>query len=283
MNIDSFWEYNDPAASEEQFREALQQATEDEHLELLTQIARTYSLRNRFDEAHTQLNEIEPLLADASPRPQIRYLLERGRTYNSAGSGEQARDLFVKAWELATSQGEDGLAVDAAHMVAITYSGSTDAIAWNEKGIALAQRSDAPKAKALLPAMLNNMAWDLHEAEEYHKALTTFQQAEEAWAATGKSRPTQIAKWSVARCLRSLQRHEEALVILDALEEEYTQQEITDGYLDEEMAENLLALARPTEATPYFRKAANALSEDSWIVEHESARLARLQQLGGGN
>jgi len=284
MNIDSFWEYSDPVASEERFRDALAQATDDERLELRTQIARTYSLRRQFDEAHAQLNEIELLLANAGPRPRLRYLLERGRAYNSAGDHEQARDRFVRAWEMATSQGEDGqgedgLAVDAAHMVAITYGGSAEAIAWNEKGIALARRSDAPKAKALLPAMLNNSAWDQHDRGEHAKALPLFQQALAAWEATGKSRPTQIAKWSVARCLRSLHRYEAALAILGALEEEYAQQAITDGYLYEEIAENLLALARPIDATPYFRKAANALAEDAWLVEHEAARLARLQQL----
>ena len=48
MNIDSYWEYSDPAASEARFRAALPQATADERLELLTQIARTHSLRRQF-------------------------------------------------------------------------------------------------------------------------------------------------------------------------------------------------------------------------------------------
>ena len=49
MDIDSFWEYSDPAASEARFRAALSSAQGDDRLELLTQIARTYSLRQRFD------------------------------------------------------------------------------------------------------------------------------------------------------------------------------------------------------------------------------------------
>jgi len=47
-DIDSFWEYSDPAASEARFREALGDARGDERLELLTQVARTYSLRKDF-------------------------------------------------------------------------------------------------------------------------------------------------------------------------------------------------------------------------------------------
>src|SRR5262245_14743684 len=85
MDIDSFWEYSDPAASEARFREALPSATADERLELLTQIARTQSLRGQMAEAHVTLDEIQPQLTQAGPRPRIRYGLERGRTYNSDG------------------------------------------------------------------------------------------------------------------------------------------------------------------------------------------------------
>jgi hypothetical protein len=63
MEIESFWEYSDPAGSEARFRAALATAHGDDRLEILTQIARTHSLRKRFEEAHRQLDEIEPQLA----------------------------------------------------------------------------------------------------------------------------------------------------------------------------------------------------------------------------
>src|SRR5262245_61113497 len=100
MDIDAFWEYSDPAASEVRFRAALVSATSDERLEMLTQIARTHSLRGQFAEAHTLLDEIKPELAQAGPRPQIRYGLERGRTHNSSGDIESARTEFLRAWQL---------------------------------------------------------------------------------------------------------------------------------------------------------------------------------------
>jgi hypothetical protein len=78
MNIDSYWEYSDPAASEARFRAALPQATADERLELLTQIARTQSLRRQFAEAHSVLDDVERQLDGAGPGPHARYLLERG-------------------------------------------------------------------------------------------------------------------------------------------------------------------------------------------------------------
>src|SRR5438045_2909088 len=99
-DIDSFWEYTDPAVSEERFRAALISAYGDQRLELLTQIARTYGLRQRFSEAQDLLNLVEEQLAHAGPRPRVRYLLERGRAFNSSGDKEQARRLFVEAWEL---------------------------------------------------------------------------------------------------------------------------------------------------------------------------------------
>jgi tetratricopeptide (TPR) repeat protein len=158
MDIDSFWEYADPALSEERFRTALGSAKDDERLELLTQIARTLSLRGRFDEAHEVLNEVESQLLKAGPRPRLRYLLELGRTLNSNGEIEKARDLFVEAWEQAQSNHLEGLAVDAAHMVAITFSGTPDAIAWNQRGLVVARASQDQKARALIPAILNNSA-----------------------------------------------------------------------------------------------------------------------------
>jgi len=47
-----------------------------------------------------------------------------------------------------------------------------------------------------------------------------------------------IAKWSVARCLRSLGRHDEALAILEALEREGRAAGKPDPYVDEEIAAN---------------------------------------------
>jgi tetratricopeptide (TPR) repeat protein len=270
-------------ASEARFRHALDQASPDQRLELLTQIARTYSLRRRFAEAHAELDAVEPFLVHAGLRPRLRYLLERGRTFNSAGNVEQARTLFTTAWEVATEVQEvgiqeEGLAVDAAHMVAITYAGTNEAFAWHQKGVALARQSKDAKAQALLPALLNNMAWDLHEQGNFAEALLYFQEAQTAWETQAKVPQIQIAQWSVARCLRSLARHPEALAILYALAKQHDQQGSTDGYVYEEIGENLEALGQYVDAKPYFRLAADTLAQDPWFVQHEATRLERLRQ-----
>ncbi len=285
MGIDAFWEYSDPDASEARFRAALEVAEGDERLELLTQIARTYSLRGQFDAAHAVLDEVEQQLGGAGVRPQLRYLLERGRTFNSSGAPEQARARFVAAWEQAQAAGAAevaGLAVDAAHMVAITYAGAPEAVEWNQRGLALARATDDAKARALIPAMLNNSAWDLHALGRYDEALALFEEAQAEWTARDKPAQIQIARWSVARCLRSLGRCEKALAIQESLAAEHAAAGTADGYVWEEMAENLAALGHMDEARPYFGRAYAELAQDAWLVEHEPDRLASLQARANG-
>jgi tetratricopeptide (TPR) repeat protein len=280
MDIDSYWEYADPAASEARFRSLLEQVQGDARLEVQTQIARTFSLRRDFAQAHRLLDEVEPQLATAGAAPRVRYLLERGRTFNSAGEKDRARPLFVEAWEIAGTAGLEGLAVDAAHMVPIVVGGAEGA-EWTRRGVELARRSADAKARAMLPALLNNHAWNLHDEGRFAEALPVFREAEVAWLATGRQPQGRIARWSVARCLRSLGRFEEALAIQRALEQEWAAAGQADGYVFEEMAELLDATGRPDQAQPYFRRAADELGKDARFVENEPRRLARLRSRGG--
>lgn len=279
IDIDSFWEYADPAASEARFRSALGEARGDDRLELLTQIARTYSLRRDFSRAHSLLDEVEGQLGPAGPAPRVRYLLERGRTFNSAGDKVRAKPLFIEAWQTASTNGLDGLAVDAAHMVPIVAGGAEGA-EWTRRGIELARRSNDPKARGMLPALLNNHAWNLHDAGRYAEALPVFREAEVAWLATDRQPQGRIARWSVARCLRSLGRYDEALAIQRALEQEWAAAGKADGYVFEELAELLDATGKPEQAKPYFRRAADELANDAWLAKKEPDRLARLRERG---
>ena len=283
MDIESFWEYTDPSLSEDRFRAALSEATGDDRLELLTQIARTYSLRRLFAEAHDLLDQVESELSGAGPRPRIRYHLERGRTHHSNAETETARSHFLNAWQPARSSDQEGLAVDAAHMLAIAYSGQAEAANWNQAGIEIARRSNDPKARALIPAMLNNAAWDLFDQGSFAAALPLFEEAYEHWALTGKIPPTRVARWSVARCLRALGRFEQALSIQLELESAHREAGTKDDFVYEEIAENLSALGQTQKAGPYFAKAYNLLSQDSWLVQNEAERLASLQARAVGS
>jgi tetratricopeptide (TPR) repeat protein len=165
-------------------------------------------------------------------------------------------------------------------MVPIVVGGAEGA-EWTRRGAELARRSSDPKARAMLPALLNNHAWNLHDEGRFEEALAAFREAEAAWLATGRQPQGRIARWSVARCLRSLRRFDEALAIQRALEQEWAAAGQADGYVYEELAELLDATGKPDEAAPYFRRAADELGKDAWFARNEPKRLARLRERGG--
>jgi tetratricopeptide (TPR) repeat protein len=126
------------------------------------------------------------------------------------------------------------------------------------------------------------MGWTYYERERYEQALEMFEAALSYRREQGDAEEIHIARWCVAKCLRSLGRVEEALAIqreLEANREHATE----PGYTWEEIGECLLALGRGEEAPPYFGKAYERLSQDPWLKEHESERLERLRRLAEGH
>ncbi|HZT95329.1 MAG TPA: tetratricopeptide repeat protein, partial [Chloroflexota bacterium] len=174
------WEIDLPAEAESRFRDALpgaEAAGDDVYLaELLTQLARTQSLQGRFEEAHALLDRVEGLLIDGMARPRIRLLLERGRTLNSSGAAAEAQPLFLEAYLLGTDSGEEYLAVDALHMLAIV-SPPPDQIDWARRGIEMAETSEDPQTRRWLGALYNNLGWTYHDLGQYEAALECFRRA----------------------------------------------------------------------------------------------------------
>jgi tetratricopeptide (TPR) repeat protein len=283
-DFDAMWNFGDPAGTEAKFRTVLEEtelhADPDYRLELETQIARTLGLQRRFEEAGALLDTIEPQLTDDMARVRIRYLLERGRVLNSSGDPAAAGPCFIEAWDLARSADEDALAVDAAHMVAIVVP-PNDAIEWNKRAIAYAEQSDDPSAQRWLASLYNNLGWTRHDRGEYDEALRLFELTLVEREKTGDPQTIGIAKWCIARTLRSLGRVEEALVLQRELEAANADSDDPDGYVCEEIAECLLLLDRPGEARPYFARAHAILSSDPWLAESDPDRIARLAKLGG--
>jgi tetratricopeptide (TPR) repeat protein len=284
LDFDSLWDYDHPNQTEKKFHKSLLQLSEDDpaYLELLTQIARAQGLQRKFDEAHTTLDEVELKMGKTTSRPKIRYLLERGRAFNSSGQPEQARPLFEEAFELAEQIAEDSYAVDALHMLAIVAS-PAQSLTLNLRAIQLAESSKQERARNWLGSLYNNTGWSYHDSGDYASALEIFEKAEGWQRSMGRVNETRIATWCVARTLRSLERTEEALSKQMALKDEFEPAGESDGYVFEEIGECLLALDRAEEARPYFSKAYGMLSEDAWLAEQEPERLARLKELGEGN
>ena len=282
-DFDALWNYDDPAATEAAFRPFLTSAEQGSgyHVELLTQIARTQGLQRRFDDAHATLDEAEKLLASgqAGERARVRYLLERGRVFNSSKQKERAVPLFAEAWEAAQAAGEDFYAVDAAHMLGIAAPPEQQT-EWNLKAIALAEQSSQARAKNWLGSLYNNLGWTLHDQGHHAEALALFEKGLVFRRERGQAAETRIAQWTVGRALRSLGRVEEALAIQRDLLAEHELNGGKGGYVFEELAECLTLLGQPDEAQAFFAQAYAELSQDPWLVEAEPERLARLKELG---
>jgi tetratricopeptide (TPR) repeat protein len=282
--IRKLWNFQDPAGTGAKFREFLPAARASGDraylAELLSQIARTEGLQLRFDEADRVLDEAESLLGDGMARARVLCLLERGRARNSSKRQEEAKPFFLKAWDEARAAGLGGLAVDAAHMMAIAEM-PDGSLPWNRRAIEFAEASPDPAAKAWLGSLYNNTGWDHHNAGRFGEALDLFRRNQAFAEGKGDVAGARVARWTVARALRSLGRTEEALAAQEVLRAEYEAAGEPDGYVFEEIAECLLLLGRGDEARPWFGKAWGILSKDPWLLRDEARRLERMRGLAG--
>ncbi len=282
-DFDALWDYNSPDSTEKKFQELIPQAhasgNTGYYAELLTQIARTQGLQNRFDEAHKTLDDVENMLTDDMPRAHVRYLLERGRVFNSSGSPDKAKSYFLEAFELAKEKGEDYHAIDAVHMLQIVEPPEKQ-LDWALQAIDMTEKTADQRAKKWLGPLYNNTGWTYFDMEQYEEALKWFEKSL-AWRQEQKDEQgTRIAQWTIARAYRALGRVEEALEMQKTLEAEIDAQGLpADGYVFEEIAECLHVLQRFEEARPYFKKAYKVLSQDAWLVKNQSGRLKRLEEL----
>lgn len=242
VDVDALWNYADPAASEARFREALAAASGDDALVLRTQIARTMGLRGRFDDAHRELDAIEPALATAGVAPRVRAWLERGRTLRSSGKPLEGRPLFMRAFVTADAARLEALAADALHMLALAEPALDDRIAWNRRTVDYARRASDPRAQGWQAAALNNIGSDLREAGRLEDSLASFREAHVAYERSGRPQGRFMARWQVANVLRLLGRVDEALAMQTALERDTVAAGAPDPYVYDELA--LLQAAR---------------------------------------
>jgi tetratricopeptide (TPR) repeat protein len=213
IDLRELWDFSDPSGSEARFQTL--------RCEVATQIARTHSLRKDYGKAHAYLDEVQndPHLTG---RAKTLYHLERGRTFNSAGDKDSARREF----EAAMAGADEDLAIDALHMLAIV-SEPAEAMRLNQEALARSRASVDPRARRWEASLLNNLGWGYHDLGEFEPALACF----EAAVPLREGEALHVAKWCVARCLRSMGRGEEALAILRALD-------ASDPYVVEEIAAN---------------------------------------------
>ncbi len=225
--LDNAWDFGNPAASEQRLRALGNEVAGNPvaSAEVTTQIARATGLQGRFDEANALLDGIEV----EEPVVAARVALERGRLRNSSGDPGGAVPFFETAVNRASEAGNDYLLVDALHMLAI--ADPTRAEAWTCQGLDVTLASGDSRARRWRGALHNNLGWTLHDAGSFEAALLEFEQALDAFQETGAPEQVHIARWTVARCLRSLGRHGKAL----AIQERLRANDPGDAYVDEEI------------------------------------------------
>lgn len=281
--IDQLWNYDDPAASEARFRAESAKADPGSRqaLELQTQIARAQGLQRAFDAAHRTLDAVEAKLDGASVRVRVRYLLERGRVFNSSGSPERALPLFTEAATAAGADPEGGAEfyrIDALHMLGIAAPPAKRA-SWNQQALAAAERSKDPRARGWRASLLNNLGWLYFERGDPSTALAYWQRALQVRESSGDAARIRIARWTVARGLRAVGRLDEAQAIQAALADELERAGAPDGYVFEELAEIASARGDRAAASTWAKRALPLLASDAGFAAREPARLARLEEL----
>jgi len=148
------------------------------------------------------------------------------------------------------------------------------------KALELCENSKNHKTKKWLGSLYNNIGWAYHGNGKFINALELFEKALTFKKEKKDEKGVFIAKWTIARTFRSLDRIEEALELQCELLRAIKAGKVkTDGYVYEEIGECLLLQNNTLEASKYFKLAFNLLSQNKWIQTYEPARLKRLEKM----
>lgn len=236
LDLDALWDFDQPAETERRFRAALTEARGDDAAILRTQVARTFSLRGMFAEAHAELDALAPVLATAGTEPRVRALLERGRTLRSSKRPDEARPHFLEAFAQADAAGLEVLAADALHMLPLVETALEAQIAGTERLLAYARSARSERARGWEGPALHNLGVFLNDAGLHAEALSVFREALAVRERLGAISAIRIARWMIAHTLRRLNRIDEALAIQSALAAELEAAGEVDPYVFEELA-----------------------------------------------
>ena len=195
--LDRLWKQKDPGLSEQRVRDALADPAydADEKAELATQLGRAIGLQGRYEEADELLDSVD---GEEEPTVGVRILLERGRVLNSSGHAAMAVPLFEQAAELGDHLGEEYLAVDALHMLAIADSAHAEL--WTKSAIEYASTAHDPHTRRWMVALHHNLGWALHGAGRFTEALVEFQLAEQWAERAGTPAQQQHAREAIEAC-----------------------------------------------------------------------------------
>ncbi len=240
----SLWDFGNPAVSQQRFEAALPTASAEDALVLHTQIARSFGLRKDFDAARAKLRSIEALVQQSTPRVQVHFALEWGRTFAS-GTHElkalaeadkaQARSAFEKAKTLAKTHQLDALAIDAIHMFAFVDDSPEANETVAREALTVSAESQQPDAQRWQASIRHNLGYALQRQARYAEALAEFEKSEGLRKAANNAEGIHVARWMQARVLRLMGRNSQALAMQEALLTDKQTKGETDRYVLEEL------------------------------------------------
>ncbi|WP_244857614.1 tetratricopeptide repeat protein [Agromyces archimandritae] len=237
--VDALWDFSSPQASVERFRAAADDDGNPPHLRAVfaTQLARALGLAKEPEEAVEVLDAIEAEPGDGELRARV--ALERGRLATTSDRAHAVATLTYAAREAALAA-DLFLALDALHMLALIDAGHEEE--WAEEGFAVLAASREPRVLRWGVALHNNLGWTLHDAGRAEEALARFEDASRYAERFGTAEQRHVARWAIGRCLRTLDRTEEAL----AIQQELHEARPDDGYVIAELHELGVSAGAPT-------------------------------------
>ena len=158
-------------------------------------------------------------------------------------------------------------------IVAGRLDGPAAAAEVNANAIALAENSDDP-LPGVGSAHCSTTSAGTATTRERTTRRWTFSAAPPGTARTGpaaRDRDRALVRRAVSAQPRAVRRSAG-----DPGRAGRVRQGLRDGYVYEEIGENLLSLGRGDEAATYFSRAHELLSGDDWLVDNERDRLERL-------
>lgn len=278
-----------PLEIEKNLRKLLLKANDLEnksiYLQILSQIALSQVMQQKFTEAHKTLDEAEEGLTSEYELARVRILLERGRVFHQSDNIEDALLFFKKSYALSNQHMFDFHTINAAHMMAIVVKNIDKKITWNKRAIALAEKTEDQRAHAWLGPLYNNLAQNYIEAHQYQEARSAFTKCKRYSEERGDIIVLRGAKWGIARSLRSLGSLDDALKMQLELLKEYDDIAqkgefptellvVGRGMVYEELAEIHLANMKEYAALAY-----QDLSKSLWFVKLEPKRLGKMKNI----
>lgn len=175
--FDSFWEEYDQNDIEKNFKSVVDDKSiiAKYRSQALTQLARIQGIQKNFSEAYATLEKSLKVSNDYIT--YIRYLLEKGRILRSSGI-EGSDLLFIEAYKKSYNI-DDYYAADATHMLAILHPNSGPSIdkTWSQLTLEIAKVSKNISTRRWEAIILNNIAWDAFDNNDFNKSLKLFQEA----------------------------------------------------------------------------------------------------------